>query len=72
MPIMDGLAASREIRRHEKELGLPPATIIALTGASSVNAREQAVASGVDKFFTKPVPLKTVKSFVVECKEQFV
>jgi len=30
---MDGLAATREIRRHERELGSPPATIVAITGA---------------------------------------
>jgi CheY-like chemotaxis protein len=67
---MDGLAATREIRRHEQEFGLPPATIVALTGASSANAREQAILCGVDKFFTKPVPLSVVKSLVVEWKQQ--
>jgi CheY-like chemotaxis protein len=69
---MDGLTATREIRRHERELGLPPATIIALTGASSVNAREQAIASGVDQFYTKPVPLSIVKSLIVEWKQQSI
>jgi CheY-like chemotaxis protein len=64
---MDGLAATREIRRHEQELGLPPATIVALTGVSSANAREQAIVCGVDKFLTKPVPLSVVRSLVVAC-----
>ena len=64
MPVMDGLTATREIRRHERQLGLPPATIVALTGASSVNAREQALLSGVDRFFTKPVPLSVVRALV--------
>jgi CheY-like chemotaxis protein len=70
MPVMDGLAATREIRKHERELGLQPATIIALTGASSLNARERAIGSGVDEFFTKPVPLSVVKSLVDEWKQQ--
>jgi CheY-like chemotaxis protein len=69
---MDGLTATREIRRHEQELGLPPATIVALTGASSVNAREKAIVSGVDKFFTKPVPLTVVKSLVCDWKQQSI
>jgi CheY-like chemotaxis protein len=69
MPVMDGLAATREIRRTEREFGLPSANIIALTGASSVNARERAIASGVNKFFTKPVPLSVVRSFVVELEQ---
>ena len=72
MPVMDGLTATQGIRRHERELGIPPATIVALTGASSTNARERAIVSGVDIFFTKPVPLSAVKSLVVEWKQQSV
>lgn len=70
MPIMDGLASTREIRKHERELNLPPATILALTGASSTNARENALLSGVDEFFTKPVPLKAVKDFIDRWKQK--
>lgn len=72
MPVMDGLAATREIRRHERELDLPPATIIALTGASSVNAKDQAFLSGVDKFLTKPVPLAVVKSMIEQYEDKKV
>jgi CheY-like chemotaxis protein len=70
MPVMDGLAATRNIRRYEQESGLPPATIVALTGASSVNARGQAIASGVNAFFTKPVPLALINSLIDEWKQQ--
>jgi CheY-like chemotaxis protein len=70
MPVMDGLTATQEIRRHEQEQGLPPATIIALTGASSVNAREQAMKCGLDQFFTKPVPLSAVRGWIEEWKER--
>jgi CheY-like chemotaxis protein len=72
MPVMDGLAPTREIRRHERKLGPPPVTIIALTGASSVNAQEQAIRSGVDQFFTKPVPMSVVESFVDEWKQRYI
>jgi CheY-like chemotaxis protein len=64
MPIMDGLASTREIRRHERKHGIAPATIIALTGASTVDAKEQALQSGVDMFLTKPVPLNTVREII--------
>lgn len=64
MPVMDGLESTRQIRKHERELGLPPATILALTGASSVNARESALSSGIDKFLTKPVPLNVVREYL--------
>lgn len=66
MPVMDGLAATREIRRHERELGLRPTTIVALTGASSADAREKAISSGVNRFLTKPVPLKVVREIIKE------
>jgi CheY-like chemotaxis protein len=64
MPIMDGLASTQEIRKHEREHGLPPATIVALTGASSVSARKRAILSGVDKFLTKPVPLIVLRDII--------
>ncbi|RDW79392.1 hypothetical protein BP6252_04030 [Coleophoma cylindrospora] len=64
MPVMDGLTATQEIRRHERELGLPPSTIVALTGASSADARQKAISSGIDRFLTKPVPLKVVREVI--------
>lgn len=64
MPIMDGLASTREVRRHERKHGIDPATIIALTGASTVDAKEKAIQSGVDIFLTKPVPLNTVREIL--------
>jgi len=57
MPEMDGLEATRQIRAHERELGLPPVTIIALTGLASAEAQQEAHASGVNLFLIKPVRL---------------
>ena len=62
MPVMDGLTATREIRAIERDL--PPgsaATIIALTGLASANAQQEAFASGVNLFLTKPVLLKSLR-----------
>jgi len=64
MPIMDGLTSTREIRKYEQENSLKPSMIIAVTGAASVQARKEAMISGVDQFLTKPVPLKTLKGFI--------
>jgi PAS domain S-box-containing protein len=52
MPVMDGHAASRELRRHFDSGSLP---IIALTAAALVSERETAMAAGMDAFLTKPI-----------------
>lgn len=58
--------STSEMRQFEREKGIAPATIVALTGVSSVKARERVIASGVDKFLTKPVPLATVKELLLQ------
>lgn len=58
MPIMDGLEAARLIRAFEQQQNLPPVTIVALTGLGSSSAQEEAFASGINLFLTKPVRLK--------------
>ena len=58
MPVMDGLESTRHMRAFERAKGLRPATIIALTGMASASAQQEAFASGVDIFLTKPVRLK--------------
>lgn len=57
MPEMDGLEATRQIRAFERDNGLPPTTIIALTGVASTDAQQEAHASGVNLFLIKPVRL---------------
>lgn len=58
MPVMDGLEATRLIRAHEQGKRLKPALIVALTGLASAQTQQEAYASGIDLFLTKPVPLK--------------
>jgi signal transduction histidine kinase/CheY-like chemotaxis protein len=64
MPVMDGLSATREIRALERKQGLPPTTIIALTGLASTKTEQEAFASGVNLFLTKPVQLKKLKDIL--------
>ena len=52
MPVMDGLAATREIRARQKE-GRQP-VIVAFSANSSTEDREAARESGMDDFMTKP------------------
>lgn len=58
MPHMDGLSATREMRHFEKVDKLTPAHIVILTAALSSEIQREATISGVDKFLTKPTPLK--------------
>ncbi|ROT35569.1 hypothetical protein SODALDRAFT_337519 [Sodiomyces alkalinus F11] len=55
MPVMDGLESTRKIRHFERSRQLPPVTVIAITGLGSQSDREEAFASGLDLFLTRPV-----------------
>lgn len=58
MPVLDGLTATRLIRR---ELGLADMPIIALTAGALSSERPRAIAAGMNDFITKPFdPLRLV------------
>lgn len=69
MPIMDGFGATRAIRSLEKAEGCLPAIIVAVTGLGDTVAREQAVASGMDLFLTKPVKMKELSEVLRKTRE---
>jgi CheY-like chemotaxis protein len=66
MPVMDGMEASLEIRKYEKQNGLVPAIIIALTALTSLQAEQEALDSGADRFMSKPVSMKKLREVVGE------
>jgi CheY-like chemotaxis protein len=55
MPGMDGLDATRDIRRVEVAEGLPRTPVVALTANAFEEDRADCVAAGMDAFMTKPV-----------------
>ncbi|KAF9875466.1 hsp90-like protein [Colletotrichum karsti] len=64
MPVMDGFEATREIRVFETKENLPRCQVFALTGLASASAQEEAFASGIDLFLTKPVKLKELSKIL--------
>jgi CheY-like chemotaxis protein len=64
MPVMDGMAATQEIRKLEHTRRQRPCLIIALTGLSSATSRQEALSSGMDMVLTKPVRLKDIQKIL--------
>lgn len=65
MPVMDGLVSTDLIRNFEKENGLNPSSIMAVTGVASDAMHQQALAAGVDKYLIKPLSLRELKKIII-------
>lgn len=66
MPRMDGIEATKQIRAFEQSKEREPVVILALTGLASASAQQDAYASGVDVFLSKPVKLKELSTILRE------
>jgi PAS domain S-box-containing protein len=60
MPHMDGLAATREIRRLEREAGAQRTPIAMLTANAMVKHRRMASEAGADHHIAKPITLESL------------
>jgi signal transduction histidine kinase/CheY-like chemotaxis protein len=69
--VMDGFEAARQIRTFERQKGLKPVVIIALTGLGSSEAQHEAFISGINLFLTKPVRLKELTRLLGTLKDTF-
>lgn len=55
MPVLDGLDAITEIRRHEFDKGQPPVPIVVLSADGQEATRQLVLSHGADDFLVKPV-----------------
>ena len=60
MPVMDGFETVRRIRAIEAARGRTPVSIIALSSHDDGGTRDRALASGFDRYLTKPARRSTV------------
>jgi signal transduction histidine kinase/CheY-like chemotaxis protein/HPt (histidine-containing phosphotransfer) domain-containing protein len=60
MPIMDGYAATREIRRLERESSARPTPVLALTAHAFADMAGRSVAAGFTDHLTKPIRKATL------------
>jgi CheY-like chemotaxis protein len=64
MPVMNGMEATRAIRKLERDRGQKPALIIALTGLGSATSQQEAFSNGINLFLTKPVRFNRLRKFL--------
>ncbi|HMU31795.1 MAG TPA: response regulator, partial [Nitrospira sp.] len=60
MPVMDGLTATRTIRRWEQEQGLPAVQIVALTALALKEESARIFEAGCNAHMTKPLKRTTL------------
>jgi signal transduction histidine kinase/CheY-like chemotaxis protein len=66
MPIMDGLAATRAIRKWESEHSRGPVTIIALSASALEDDVKQSLLAGCDSHISKPVKKRVILDAIRE------
>jgi len=66
MPLVDGLEATRQIRKMETEAGRSKTPIVALSGYTVEEAREKCLAAGMDDYLPKPFSASELKKMITK------
>ncbi|MDR0579870.1 MAG: response regulator [Campylobacteraceae bacterium] len=70
MPVMDGVEATHQIIKHEKENGKSHVPIVAVTANALKGDRERFMSEGLDEYVTKPIKkdaiLRVLNMFIPE------
>ena len=69
MPVMDGLEATRRIRKLEQEESRPRTMIVAMTANAMQGDRDACLAAGMDDYLSKPVKPKELLEFLLEFRK---
>lgn len=69
MPVMNGIASTIKIREFERKQELKRTLIVALTGVTSKESMNHCLASGMDRFFTKPIQMRELSELISEVQE---
>lgn len=64
MPGMDGIAATLALRRRERDAGMQPTPVIALTGNSASDYGEACAQAGMNGFLVKPVSIEALEALL--------
>lgn len=67
MPVMDGLEATFQIRKYEKEINSSRHTpVIAITANTLDNDRDKCIATGMDEYMAKPFDMNRLNEIFKE------
>jgi two-component system sensor histidine kinase/response regulator len=66
MPDLDGLEATRRIRRMEEERGLTPTPIVAVTAHASGSSAAQCRAAGMNDHIAKPIMFEGLRTVMAK------
>jgi HPt (histidine-containing phosphotransfer) domain-containing protein len=61
MPVSDGIESTAMIREYEKEHGIPPVLVIALTAMAMKGDREKIIQAGMTDYLAKPIDIQKLQ-----------